>query len=106
MLQPLRCPIGDHSGIHLHAEVHGWIVKFDLSEEGLRGNRDTEFFPAFPNQRLLRSFAGFNFAARKLPHPGQRLSLGTAADQQPAVLLDHRRHYIHCFSFHKNPSFV
>ena len=56
---------------------------------------DAQFFAQLARQRFARFFAGFDFAARKLPlEPvsSARLSL---SDKNQAGALNHRRHYVH-----------
>ena len=46
---------------------------------------DAEFFGKFAHECSLRRFAVFNFSARKLPEPGERLA-GRALRKQNAIV--------------------
>ena len=49
-----------------------------------------KLFPQFPLQALLRRFAGFDLAARKLPFSRQPVTAMTLGDQNAALVGDDR----------------
>jgi len=49
------------------------------------GQGDAEFFAQFPCQRLLKRFAGADFAAGKFPLEWGRVSTAALADEDPAI---------------------
>jgi len=58
------------------------IILAVAQQRGKTRRSNTEFFLEFPNQRLFRRFAGFDFSTRKFPLPGTGLVGQTLLNQQ------------------------
>ena len=66
------------------------VVMADMRDSRADGGADAELLIQFAGQGLLRAFAGFDLAARKLPEQGHRLIRAALTDQDLAVMHDER----------------
>ena len=54
-------------------------------------DRNAKLFQEFADERILRSFAGVNLPARKLPQALERFAFGPLREQYASVGVDQRR---------------
>lgn len=69
------------------------VVVANVGDVRADGGSDAEFFLKFALERLLRAFAGFDFAAGELPLEGHGLIRTPLADQNQAVLNQQSRNH-------------
>ena len=55
---------------------------------------DSQFFSAFPHQRLLMRFSGFHLPANKFPKKTSGFVCGTLAGQKPVTIPNQSRNHI------------
>ena len=57
----------------------------DVLDQGVYLHFDAQFFTEFAVEALLKTFAGFAFAAGKFPQAAEVRASGTAGDQQAPI---------------------
>ena len=75
---------------HQQVEVGVEVARESQRCEALLLDDDSQFLLQLADQALLRTFAGFDLPARKLPQPCHRLALRALRDQHPAIRVDER----------------